>query len=309
MKENKKDWKSSLHFGHVVDVWAQPYYAGLGTNLPEVIPLFQKSSSPAISWMKDETKMPTSTEVASQMKSAGMRHVLMSAWNRPGRELIPNSYVLDEFCVKHPHSFSGLISVDIGVGKDISAQCAKIDQLVKKYGKNTVRGVRIVPCLWDMAPTHRLYYPILLKCVEHDIPFCTQVGHTGPLCPSDVGRPIPHIDTIALEFPALKVVGGHIGIPWLNEMISCMWKHENVYIDTSAYLPTYYPQELVQYMDTSLGRKKVMFGTNYPQLTWEMCVKQTVEKIGPLVKDSTMKAFLYGNANQVFKLTSPSSKL
>ena len=33
-------------------------------------------------------------------------------------------------------------------------------------------------------------------------------------------------------------------------MIAVAWKHDNVFIDTSAYLPKYYPQELVQYMST-----------------------------------------------------------
>ena len=36
------------------------------------------------------------------------------------------------------------------------------------------------------------------ECVELGIPFCLQVGHTGPLCPSEPGRPIPYLDTAAL---------------------------------------------------------------------------------------------------------------
>ena len=46
-----------------------------------------------------------------------------------------------------------------------------------------------------------------------------QVGHTGPLRPSDFGRPIPHLERVLLDFPQLKVVGGHIGAPWVEEMI------------------------------------------------------------------------------------------
>lgn len=46
-----------------------------------------------------------------------------------------------------------------------------------------------------------------------------EVGHTGPLRPSDMGRPIPHLERVLLDFPELVVVGGHIGAPWLDEMI------------------------------------------------------------------------------------------
>ena len=40
-----------------------------------------------------------------------------------------------------------------------------------------------------------------------------QVGHTGPLMPSELGRPIPYIYQIAVDFPELTIVGGHIGYP------------------------------------------------------------------------------------------------
>ena len=59
-----------------------------------------------------------------------------------------------------------------------------------------ILGVRVLPWIWNLPPTTNLFYPIFAKCVELDIPFCTQVGHTGPLCPSEPGRPIPYIDQV-----------------------------------------------------------------------------------------------------------------
>ena len=55
-------------------------------------------------------------------------------------------------------------------------------------------------------------------------------------------------------------------------MVSVAWKHENVYIDTSAYLPKSYPKELLTFANTT-GRGKVLFGTNFPQLTWKQCAE------------------------------------
>ena len=54
-------------------------------------------------------------------------------------------------------------------------------------------------------------------------------------------------------------------------MIALAWKHENVYIDTSAHLPRYYPPQLLHFM-RSYGRTKVLFGTNFPQLPFEKCM-------------------------------------
>ena len=124
------------------------------------------------------------------------------------------------------------------------------------------------------------------------------MGHTGPLCPSEPGRPIPYIDEVALEFPELRIVGGHIGYPWTTEMIAVATKHPNVFIDTSAYSARRFPDELVTYM-TKHGRKKVLFGTNYPMITPSQCL----EGIDDLLKDQEVKAlFLYKNAQRIFKL-------
>jgi predicted TIM-barrel fold metal-dependent hydrolase len=155
-----------------------------------------------------------------------------------------------------------------------------------------------LPWLWKLPPNDKLYYPLYVKCIELDIPFCTQVGHTGPLMPSDPGRPIPYIDEIALTFPELKIVGGHIGYPWTDEMIALAWKHEHVYIDTSAYLPRYYPPQLLHFMNT-YGQDKVLFGTNYPMLSLDDCVQQALAlELKPAAKEK----FLAGNARRVFRL-------
>ena len=37
----------------------------------------------------------------------------------------------------------------------------------------------------EPTPNDRRYYPLYAECVELGIPFCTQMGHTGPLRPSD----------------------------------------------------------------------------------------------------------------------------
>ena len=137
-----------------------------------------------------------------------------------------------------------------------------------------------------------------MNCIELDIPFCTQVGHTGPLMPSETGRPVPYLDEVALDFPELRIVAGHIGHPWTDEMIGVAWKHDNVYIDTSAYLPRYYPAQLLQFMQ-SYGQDKVLFGSNFPQLSLERCINQ-VRELG--LSAAVQAKFLHGNARRVFKL-------
>jgi uncharacterized protein len=152
--------------------------------------------------------------------------------------------------------------------------------------------------LWNLPPDDRRYYPLYAECVEPDIPFCLQVGHTGPPQPSEPGRPIPYLDHVALEFPELRVVAGHIGYPWTTEMIALATKYPNVYIDTSAYRVSRYPSELIEYL-RGHGRRKVMFGSNHP--AWP--ATQCLDGLDALMLDPEVQAlFLADNAVRVFQL-------
>jgi predicted TIM-barrel fold metal-dependent hydrolase len=159
------------------------------------------------------------------------------------------------------------------------------------------KGIRVLPWLWEVPPTDRRFYPVYVACCEADVPFCTQIGHTGPLMPSEVGRPI-YLDQVALDFPELKIVAGHIGYPWTDEAIAVATKHENVYIDTSAYTTKRYPPALVEYVRAH-GRRKVLFGSNYPMITPAKAL-QDLESL-QLDKEAT-DLFLGGNAQRVFGL-------
>src|SRR5687768_6437774 len=140
---------------------------------------------------------------------------------------------------------------------------------------------------------------LFAACVELGVPFFTQVGHTGPLRPSETGRPIPYIDQVALDFPELVIVCGHIGYPWTEEMVAVARKHENVYIDTSAYTTKRLPPELVAYMKSRGGRRKVMFGTNYPMIAPAKAL-EGLDDLG--LDDETRELYLDGNARRVFGL-------
>jgi len=163
-----------------------------------------------------------------------------------------------------------------------------------------VRGfvaLRIEPFMWRKPPTDRAYYPLYAKAAELGVTFQTQVGHTGPLYPSDTGRPL-YIDEVALDFPELRIVCGHIGWPWTEEMIAVAWKHRNVWIDTSAHLPRHYPPAFVHFLKT-FGKDKVCFATDYPLLGWERVLEQ-VDALG--LEPEIGRRFLHDNALRAFNL-------
>lgn len=270
----------------IIDAWAQPANKESLKKMPEIIRLFKQSGSSKLL----EAGL-TTEQIVTAMEQAGIDKLMLSAWHRPGQWVFHNDEIatmIKEF----PNKFAGVAAVNLE--KPVEA-VRELERAVKELG---FKALRVVPWLWNRPPNDKFYFPLYVKCIELDIPFCTQVGHTGPLMPSETGRPIPYLDEVALVFPELKIIAGHIGYPWTDEMIGLAWKHENIYIDTSAYLPRYYPQQLIHYIKT-IGQDKVLFGTNFPQLSLEKAVKQVKELNLPIEIEAK---FLGKNAQQVFKL-------
>ncbi|MET1078072.1 MAG: amidohydrolase family protein [Pseudomonas sp.] len=268
-----------------IDAWAQPAGA-YRESMPEVVRLFEKSGSAELL-----DRRLTPEETVAEMDQAGVATLLLSAWCRPGRWVCSNDEIA-VFTRAFPERFVGVATVDL------SKPLAAVRELERAVTELGCKALRIVPWLWQLPPNHRWYYPLYVKCIELDIPFCTQVGHTGPLMPSETGRPVPYLDEVALDFPELRIVAGHIGHPWTDEMIGLAWKHDNIHIDTSAYLPRYYPPQLLQFMG-SYGQDKVLFGSNFPQLSLSRCMAQ-VDELG--LSEAVRDKFLHGNARRVFKL-------
>ncbi len=146
------------------------------------------------------------------MDEANVDISLISAWEAPHRTMISNDEVAG-FVAEAPDRLRGVGSVDLS--KPMEA-VREIRRCVEELG---FVGIRVLPWLWETPPTDRRFYPVYVACAELGVPFCTQIGHTGPLMPSEPGRPI-HLDQVAIDFPELTIVGGHIGYPWTEEAIA-----------------------------------------------------------------------------------------
>ena len=208
-------------------------------------------------------ELPVSATVAA-MDRGGISRMLISAWVAPRNVMISNDEVAS-FVAEAPDRLTGVGSVDISRPMEAVRE---VRRCARELG---FKAIRVLPWLWDARPTDRRFYPVYAACIVEGLPFCTQIGHTGPLMSSEVGRPI-YIDRIALDFPELVIVGGHIGYPWTDEAIAVATKHENFYIDTSAYTVRRYPAQLVDYM-RGHGASKVLFGTNYPMIAPEKALE------------------------------------
>ena len=74
------------------------------------------------------------------------------------------------------------------------------------------------------------------------------------------------VDDVAAEFPGLDIILAHPSFPWQEEALAISVHKPNVYIDLSGWSPKYFPEILIQYINTRL-RDKMLFGSDFPLIT------------------------------------------
>jgi len=238
-------------------------------------------------------------EMLKMMDAAGIERAFLIAakigqLGLSGSWHLPYETVADAV-KRHPDRFYGLAGVDPTEGmKGVRA----LQRAVEELG---FIGAHSYPHWFELPPDHARYYPFYAKCVELGIPIQLQVGQSLVYDPDrplrSVGRPIT-LDAVACDFPELKLIGIHIGIPWVDEMIAMAWKHPNVYIGADAYAPKHWPAQFVRYIDT-YGQDKVMFGTDFPVLSFER-VRREVDELG--LRPEPRRKFLRDNAVRIYGL-------
>jgi len=231
------------------------------------------------------------------MDEASVDHALLIAVRagdpmRQGSFEISYSQIAD-YVTAHPSRFSGLAGVDPTRGM---RQLYDLEHAVNELG---FVGAHSYPHWFSLPPDAPQWYPIYAKCCELDIPIMMQVGQNliyqkHVRLPS-VARPIL-LDRIAIDFPELKLIGIHVGIPWADEMIAMAWKHENVYIGIDAYAPKHLPASLVHYMN-SYGSHKVLFGTDWPVIDPRRGRRELEDYE---LRDNALRSVLRDNALAVF---------
>ena len=177
----------------------------------------------------------------------------------------------------------------------ITESLRELETAVKEFG---FKYVWFDIISFGVQANDRRCYPLYHKCVELGIPCCIQVGHNAKPIPSAVGHPM-YAGDVAFDFPELTLVLTHTGWPWIDEWISMIWTHPNVYGNIGAYYPKSLSPSIVKFMD-GRGRHKIMWATNGLGLT--RCKSEYLEL--PL-REESRRSILRDNAVNVFHLDIP----
>ena len=222
-------------------------------------------------------------ELTEAMDRAGVEKAILST-----SADAPSEHVL-AFPRADPDRFVLSVSLDPRLGMEA------VRALERMVRDEPVVLARITPFMIDLPPNDRAYYPVYAKCVELDLPIAINTGIPGPPMPGKCQDPM-HLDDVCVFFPELKLVMAHGADPWWAVAIRLMIKYRNLYLQTSAYAPRYFPAELIQFMNTR-GQDKIMFASDHPVLSFERCVKEAEELD---LREGVLDKFLYANAERLF---------
>jgi predicted TIM-barrel fold metal-dependent hydrolase len=159
--------------------------------------------------------------------------------------------------------------------------------------------VRVMPLATQVPTNDARHYPVYSVCEELGIPVGINVGIPGPRVRSKVQHP-ELLEDVLIDFPDLVVIGAHMGHPYEELLMNYMRKWSNLYLSCTAYAPKYFDPNLVQFMNTSRYRGRVLWGSDEPWFPMRRSLSEA--KALPL-DDEAMALFLGGTARRLLDRT------
>lgn len=146
--------------------------------------------------------------------------------------------------------------------------------LVREVGAlNEVVALGVFPSYLEADLHDRRLYPVYEACIERGIPVRLNLGVAGPMVPSRHQHP-ELLEDLLIDFPELTVIGCHMGHPYEALLVRLMIKFPRLFLMASGYLPKYFDPAVVQFMGSSRGIGRVMFGSDHPGIPLDRALEE-----------------------------------
>ena len=175
---------------------------------------------------------------------------------------------------------------------------------LKKYLKHAI-GVKIYLGYDYIFPNDKKLVKIykLIEKMKKLVIF-----HTGDTLYSWAKLKYAHplnVDEVAVDFPDMKIVIAHAGIPWIRDTAEVVNKNENVYTDISGWFETedefksFYAkiiQKDLKFLIEYCGEEKILYGTDWPLIRMGSYLKFLKST---KLKQSTLRKILWENGKEL----------
>ena len=236
-----------------------------------------------------------------QLQDVGITHSAihnMDEENATGYAL-PNDYVA-EMLQKYPNQFIGFTGFNPHKGK------SSLNEVERGLTKLGLKAVVFRPYMHRLFADDRKYYPLYALCEGVGVPIWIHTSVNWiPNQSIYFGHP-QHLEPVLIDFPDLKIIAGHGGWPWIPDIITMLWKYENLFVDTSAHRPKYVATpntgwDMFLHFANSTIQDKILFGSDW--VSMGMPISDVLSEVnGWPLKPKVKEKLLWRNACRVFNL-------
>ncbi len=206
------------------------------------------------------------------------------------------------WCALAPSQLIGAAGIDPTVG-----QGAKRAEEARALG---LQAVSVAPAAAGFDPGQWHAQKLFEACESLKLPVLSEgVEGLWGLCPSahfEMARPYLW-DPVLRRFPALRLVIGGIGNPWVEETLTMLAKHEHAYANLSGLItrPAVLRRALISAEERGVAHK-LLFASGYPFSTPAEGVKRILtlgNEYGP--SQTTLRALIERDAGALLGLALP----
>ncbi len=195
---------------------------------------------------------------------------------------IPNDFI-SSYVSAQPGSLIGFAGLD-PMASDSSKD---LDRIISN---GIFAGITVSPACQNFHPFHSWACKIYEAAEANKMPVYFLYGTRTPTEAALSLAAPSGIDEVAREFPNLKIVISHLGFPWIEQTISLLAKHENVFADvaglTNRPFQAYRSLTLAYEYDV-IG--KLLFGSDFPNHTVSEAV-EFIYNLNKITRDSVLPA-------------------
>ena len=143
---------------------------------------------------------------------------------------------------------------------------ADMERAVRELG---ARAIKLYPTYNHYRPDDReLCWPIYAKALELNVPVIVHQSWTTLVdAPMKYQYPA-QLDDVARDFRELVVICAHFGVPWIEEAMCLVGKHDNVYVDVSFWATMEQPEVILRHLlrcpRYGCTYDRILWGTDFP---------------------------------------------
>jgi len=203
---------------------------------------------------------------------------------------------LSEYVSKHKGKMVGFALVEPTKGN------ISIKNLTSIRDKLELKGVVLYCCRCGFHPAHSRSMRFYESAQELGLPvFFHNGGATlSPEAVLDYAQPYL-LDEVAREFSDLKIIIGTMGIPFVEQTLSMVAKHENVYADLTVRPSNVWQvYNIVVAAHESGVMDKLLFGSGFPFGNAGQCI-ETLLGFNKLLSDTNLPTVPRGNIRSIIE--------